>query len=737
MNHLPLLTRTLVVLLVSTAGGQAWSETSLFPPSKDFAVETVATDLSNPMEMTIAGDLVFIAELHGNIKVVDLTTGITRVVAHLEVDYRKQGPRWSWDVESGVMGIAVDPDFDTNKWVYVCYTQPGGESVSHDHVVSRFRYENGLLNKASEQVILKIPSLRDQDRIHEAGSLAFGPGGDLFISSGDNQDHTQYLYSARTSTNSAALNGKILRVRPGENGGYTIPPGNLFPPGMPHTRPEIYVMGCRNPFRISVDQRTGHLYWGENGPADAYCGNLTNVDSKLLPLGYDEFNQARKAGFFGWPFFIGPNESYPTYDFDKNLVTGAFDPKKAINDLKENTGVRELPPAQEPMIWYSHPPSETFPSLGQGGASAIGGPVYYHDDTRQADAGGLPKAFDHHWFIADYARGWVKVVELDENENRVAIKPFPTDHQFQTPINVKFNRNGQLFVLQYGTGGWDPNNGGSLLRISHRIGGGLAGNQVVAVRPLRGLTFKHPGTALMRQNNCGACHQAEATLIGPSFEKIIERYADLPTGKDYLRAQIRNGSKGVWGEVYQMPGHPYLENDQIDQIVNAIFALKLARHAARNRPVALATPASPNYPGTGSTELVDGIIGDESDLKNDWLGFEGDDLIATMDLGEAMPIHELGLSSCQVAASGVFLPAMVEFLVSSDGKTFQSVATIKHAIPVKEPTKHLTLTTKIDPVVARYLRVHAKSLGTIPDWHPARGRKAWLFVDELLVNPEH
>ena len=735
MHYLRLLIPILFVLLVSLAGAQSRSEASSFPLSKDFAVETVATDLSNPMEMAIAGDLVFIAELHGNIKVVDLTTGITRVAAHLEVDYRKQGPRWSWDVESGVMGIAVDPNFESNMWVYLCYTQPGGESLEHDHVVSRFRYENGLLNKASEQIILKIPSLRDQDRIHEAGSLAFGPKGNLYISSGDNQDHTQYLYSARTSTNSAVLNGKILRVRPGKDGGYTIPPGNLFPPGMPNTRPEIYVMGCRNPFRIAIDQRTSHLYWGENGPADYYCGNLKNVDQKLLPLGFDEFNQARKAGFFGWPFFIGPNESYPTYAFDKKTVTGAFDPKKPINDLKENTGVKELSPAQKPMIWYSHPPSKTFPSLGQGGASAIGGPVYYHDDTRQADAGGLPKSFDHHWFIADYARGWVKVVELDENEKMVAIKPFPTAHRFQTPINVKFNRNGQLFVLQYGKGGWDANNGGSLLRISHRIDGGLAGNQVVAVRTLRGLPSKHPGTALMRQNNCAACHQGEGMLIGPSFEKIIERYATLPKRKDYLKKQIQNGSKGVWGELHQMPGHPYLKNDQIEQIVDAILALKLAKHTARDRPVTLATPASQTYSGTGSAELVNGIMGDKNDLKNDWLGFEGDDLIATIDLGETRPIHALGLSSCQVTAAGIFLPSTVEFLTSSDGKTFQSVATIKHEIPVKEPTANITLSTKISRTKVRYIRVHAKNLGTIPDWHQAKGREAWLFVDELLVNP--
>jgi len=651
------------------------------------------------------------------------------------VDYRKKGPKWSWDVESGVLGIAVDPNFASNKWVYVCYTRPGGESIKHNHVVSRFRYENGLLKKASEQVIINIPSLRDKDRIHESGSLAFGPKGNLYISSGDNQDHTQYLDAARTSTNSAVLNGKILRVRPGKKGGYTIPSGNLFPPDRANTRPEIYVMGCRNPYRISIDQRTSHLYWGENGPADYYCGNLKNVDKKLLPLGFDEFNQARKAGFFGWPFFIGPNKSYPTYDFDKKTVTGAFDPKKPINDLNENTGVTELPPAQKPMIWYSHPPSKNFPSLGKGGASAIGGPVYYHDETRKADAGGLPKSFDHHWFITDYARGWIKVVQLDENENMVAIKPFPTDHRFRRPINIKFNRDGQLFVLQYGKGGWDPNNGGSLLRISHRIDGGLVKNQVVAMPTLRGLSSKHPGTELMRQNNCAACHQTDSALIGPSFEKIIKRYATLTTRKDYLRGQIKRGSKGVWGELQQMPSHAYLKDDEIEQIVNAIFTLKLTKHVGRNCTVALATPASQKYPGIGAAELVDGIIGDESNLKNGWLGFEGDDLISTIDLGKTMPIHELGISSCQVTAVGVFLPSKVEFLVSNDGKTFQSVATIKHEIPVKQPKEHMTLSSKIDPIKARYIRVEAKSLGTIPDWHPAKGRKAWLFVDEILVNP--
>ncbi len=727
----------LLLCLIALGGAENSSASTGLPPSKDLAVETVAVDLSNPMEMSIAGDLVFIAELHGNIKVVDLTTGVTRVVAHLEVDYRKKGPRWDWDVESGVLGIAVDPDFESNHWVYVCYSRPGGESRTHHHVVSRFRYQDGLLNKASEQVVLEIPALRDQARIHEAGSLAFGPDGTLYISSGDNQDHTQYLYSARTSTNSADLKGKILRVRPAAGGGYTIPPGNLFPVGQPRTRPEIYVMGCRNPFRIAIDQKTGHLYWGENGPADDYCGSLQNVDQGLLPLGYDEFNQARGAGFFGWPFFIGPNECYPTYDFEAGKVTGAFDPLKPINGLQENTGVQELPPAQEPMIWYSHPPSPDFPSLGQGGASAIAGPVYYYDESMESAAGGLPKAFDHHWFIADYARGWVKMVELDDDENRLAIKAFPSHHRFETPINLKFNRAGQLFVLQYGRGGWDPDNGGSLVRISHRLDGGLAGNQVVASRPLRGLPADHPGTALMRQNNCIACHASTGELIGPSFEKITEKYPDPATREAYLQDRIRLGGKGVWGELYQMPPHPHLDKAQAAQIVEAIFALRLARHEARGHSVTLSPPPSPRYAGAGGAELVDGMSGDANDLQNDWLGFEGDDLKATIDLGEAILIDEVGLATCQVTTAGVFLPPTVVFEVSSDGEIYQELARIENDLPLDKPVAQLTLATRINPVRARYLRVHARNLGTIPDWHPAKGREAWLFAGEILVNPRH
>ena len=704
-----------------------------FPPAKDFSIETVAIDLSNPMEMALTGQLVFIAELHGKIKVLDLETGRIHVAAHLETDYRKQGPRWSWDVESGVLGIAVDPHFKKNQWVYVFYTEPGGESIVHDHLVSRFRYEKGMLRKDTEQILLRIPALRDQDRIHESGSLAFDPDGNLLISSGDNQLHTRYLYSARTSADSSVLNGKILRIKPKDEGGYTIPAGNLFARGVARARPEIYVMGCRNPFRISVDQQTGYLYWGENGPADYYCGDLKKIEQSLLPLGYDEFNQARKAGFFGWPFFIGPNECYPSYDFHQQVVTGKYDPEQPINDLEENKGVRELPTAQKPFIWYSHPQSSLFPSLGSGGASAIGGPVYYYNQKADGDQA-LPPAFDHHLFIADYARGWVKVVELDENENMVSIEPFLSQGSFKNPINLKFSDLGELFILQYGNGGWAPNNGGSLVRVRYEIDGGLGGPRVLAARPFRGLDSHHAGTRLLKENHCASCHQSEGVLVGPSWQMIQEKYSHHELPRDSLIAKIRAGGKGVWGNVYEMPPHPHLKTKEVAQMISAIFSLKLIEHAARGKKVHLETLPSSQYFGAGASELVDGICGDETDLHHDWLGFEGADFSALIDLGETTAIQRITLSCGQMVSAGVFLPTELRVEASSDGLHFQEVARVSHDVSQQEARCKKGLSAFFETLDARYLRVKAKNLGVIPSWHQAKGRKAWLFVDEVMIN---
>src|SRR5690606_20743101 len=189
------------------------------------------------------------------------------------------------------------------------------------------------------------------------------------------------------SANTNDLRGGVLRIHPEPDGTYTIPDGNLFPPGTEKTRPEIYVMGTRNAYRISVDKKTGYLYWGDVGP-DA------NADSVGFgSRGYDEINQARKPGFFGWPYFIGDNQAYNKVDFATGKSGPKFDPEKPVNTSPNNTGLTELPPAQGAFIWYPYDRSRDFPLVGSGGRTAMAGPVFYSDDFKGA-ARAFPDYYD-------------------------------------------------------------------------------------------------------------------------------------------------------------------------------------------------------------------------------------------------------------------------------------------------------------------------------------------------------
>ncbi len=217
----------------------------------------------------------------------------------------------------------------------------------------------------------------------------------------------------KSSSNMNDLRGKILRIKPEDNGTYSIPAGNLFPANGSQGRPEIYVMGNRNPFRFSVDPETGWLYWGEVGP-DAGADNPT-----FGPRGYDEFNQARAAGNFGWPYFIANNLAYREYDFATGISGPAFNPAAPVNNSPNNTGGQNLPPAQPAWIWYPYGASTAFPELGsRPGRTAMGGPVYHHDRASPASTRKLPEYFDDTLFIYEWSRNWIKEVKIDAGGQR-------------------------------------------------------------------------------------------------------------------------------------------------------------------------------------------------------------------------------------------------------------------------------------------------------------------------------
>ena len=201
----------------------------------------------------------------------------------------------------------------------------------------------------------------------------------------------------RTSANTNDLRGKILRIRPQPDGSYTIPEGNLFPEGTPNTRPEIYIMGCRNPFRYTIDSKRGYVFWGDVGPDAGKDGAMRG------PKGIDEVNRAKGPGFWGWPYSRGNNQAYHDYNFTTEESGALFNPDKPINDSPNNTGLRTLPPAQESMIWYSYDDSEEFPWVRKGGKNPMAGPVFYSDEFGVENK--FPPYFDGKLLIYEWMRG--------------------------------------------------------------------------------------------------------------------------------------------------------------------------------------------------------------------------------------------------------------------------------------------------------------------------------------------
>ncbi|OLY93181.1 Glucose/arabinose dehydrogenase, beta-propeller fold [Cnuella takakiae] len=432
-----------------------------------------------PTEMTVLPNLdILVAQRRGEILLYKNGDSAMKQAGFLNV-YFKTLNTPGVNAEEGVLGLKADPNFSKNNYVYIYYS-PADTSVNR---LSRFKFVNDKLDMQSEQVVLQLYSQREIC-CHTGGSIAFDNEGLLYLSTGDNstpfdekgQQYVNHGYAPlndapgheqydarRTSGNANDLRGKILRIRVKEDGSYEIPEGNLYPKGTAGTRPEIYVQGNRNPYRISVDQKNGFLYWGEVGP-DAAADSLDTRG----PRGYDELNQARKAGFFGWPLFVGNNYPYHEYNYETGATGAAFDPNKPINNSRNNTGIKELPPVAPPFIWYPYAASKEFPQVATGGRNAMAGPVYYTSmfpkETR------LPDYYDGKLLIYDWIRGWIKAVTMKENGDFDKMEPFMGNTKFNALIDMEVGPDGKLYLLEYGSGWFSKNPDAALSRIDYNSG---------------------------------------------------------------------------------------------------------------------------------------------------------------------------------------------------------------------------------------------------------------------------
>ncbi len=438
------------------------------PEENRFTKTVLSNDLNEPMEIAIAPDgRIFFTERKGNFYMYDPATRQTKLVREFPV-------YWETKYGNGLIGLALDPDFAQNHYIYF-YNTPISETPKQH--VSRFTLnDDNTLDVASEKVMLEIPIDYEISR-HTGGSLAFGLDGNLYISVGDNtspfasngftpideRPGRKLFDDQRAASNANDLRGKILRIHPEPDGTATIPDGNLFAKGTAGTRPEIYIMGCRNPYRITVDPKTGILYWGEIGPD-------SGQDGAPGPRGYDEYNQAKKPGNYGWPYFIGDNIAYHDFDFATDEVGPRFDPAHPVNDSPNNTGIQDLPPAQKALVWYPYDVSPEFPELGKGGRSAIIGPVYNFDPALKSDTK-FPEYFDQKLFITEWMRNWVFAVDMDADKNYKGLEQFmPVTGDFRRPIDMDFGPDGSLYALEYGSVYGIDNADARLVRIDYNAG---------------------------------------------------------------------------------------------------------------------------------------------------------------------------------------------------------------------------------------------------------------------------
>ncbi|WP_394814682.1 ThuA domain-containing protein [Streptomyces millisiae] len=456
----------------------------------------------------------------GTVHVYDPDTEDVSLAATLEVFGNKGGGEELVKNEEGLLGIALDPDFLDNNWIYLHWTphsEIDREARVAERRVSRFTFdpESGTIDLASERTLLSWP-VQIHSCCHAGGGMDFDSDGNLYIATGDNNSSgfsdgysgnnpqptfqgLSFADARRTAGNTNNLNGKILRIHPEDDGTYTIPEGNLFTgeeEGGGLTRPEIYVMGVRNPARIAIDPETDWLYAGWVGP------DAANPSTTWGPAKYDTFAVITRASNRGWPYCMGNNQPYRDRNLpDPTQPLGWYDCDNPRNDSPHNDGLVELPPVTPNNIWYSpqggapdYPRDANgvptyraqdqrflLPWLTGGGQATMNGPVYRYDEERESDVA-WPAYWDGKWFVGDFYDGDQPRHAVVTDPGNVAGGGIPVHAEsldriipvgqggIRNLMDWKFAPDGSLYVLDYGRGFFNADSASALWRVTYTGG---------------------------------------------------------------------------------------------------------------------------------------------------------------------------------------------------------------------------------------------------------------------------
>jgi glucose/arabinose dehydrogenase len=268
----------------------------LFTVIAGFAESVVASGLTRPTQLAFAPDgRLFITQQDGKLRVVK--NGQLLSTPFVTVNTQNTGER-------GLIGVAFDPNFASNKFVYVYYTHPESTGVVRNRV-SRFTASGDTAALGSEKVLIETDAL-GTGTWHNSGGMHFGADGKLYVGIGENQQGAP----AQSLT---SLLGKVIRINPDG----TIPSDNPFYNQTTGKYRAIWARGFRNPFTMDVQPGTGRIFVNDVGAA-----------------AWEEINELKKGANYGWPNAEGPStntaytNAFYTYphaggDFDDSAITGA------------------------------------------------------------------------------------------------------------------------------------------------------------------------------------------------------------------------------------------------------------------------------------------------------------------------------------------------------------------------------------------------------------------------------
>lgn len=312
-----------------------------------FTRVTHATGLNQPTAFAFLGKRIFVTEKGGDVRIIR-ADGTVRAKPFVSLSV-------SSNSERGVLGIALSPTFDQDRWVYVYYTTGedaknyGGEPKNR---VSRFKNRKSV--SVREKIILdSIPS---DNGNHNGGDIHFGSDGKLYIAigesgCGDCPPKSQQLDNLR---------GKLLRINPSG----TIPGDNPFF-NTPGARQEIYAYGFRNPWRFTERP-----------------SNQTLVVADVGAGTWEEISTLQVGGNHGWPIYEGPCRS---------------------NNLNCDPSQTDFDSTVPPLHYYNH-------NSGDEIGNVIAGGVFAEDSNYPDPYGGA-------YFYADEGAGWVHGLTLDGSNN--------------------------------------------------------------------------------------------------------------------------------------------------------------------------------------------------------------------------------------------------------------------------------------------------------------------------------